>query len=255
MVGESGSPITLAFMRKTFFISLCISLQLCAASVWAGWFGTDFSAELVEGTPQAQSVRGMMYVDAGRVRTEIGQGDRQLVEIIDPLKGLAWVLDVSNKLYQVRSVPVVTPETARTNNPCDGVAGAECSQYPEETINGRRAIKWSLRFNGQERVQWNDARHGFPIQVVESGKVVMAMAFLGDEKLNGRSVERWHALQYSAGQIVETEQWYDPQLNIAIRQQAKDGTFRALRNIQLGHQSDALFTLPQGYRLQEAVSQ
>jgi hypothetical protein len=41
-------------------------------------------------------------------------------------------------------------------------------------------------------------------------------------------------------------------LNIAIRQVAKDGSFRELRNIQLGAQADALFELPQGYRKLEA---
>ena len=80
----------------------------------------------------------------------------------------------------------------------------------------------------------------------------MAMIYVAEENLQGRRVERWRALQHSSNAIVESEQWYDPQLNIAIRQQAKDGSFRELRNIQLGVQADELFVLPQGYRRVDA---
>ena len=240
-------------MREFLFISLCIPLLIQAMSVEAGWFGTDFSAEVVVGTTESKEKRGNMYVGAGRVRTEIGMGEQQLIEIIDPAKGVAWVLDVGSKSYQERIVPKVTATTV-TQSPCEGVAGAECRALPEETINGRRCNKWMLRFNGKERVQWNDALHGFPVQVVESGQVVMAMVFIAEETLNGRHVERWRALQHTEGRVTETEQWYDPQLNIAIRQQEKNGSFRELRNIRLGPQADALFELPKGYSSQKAVA-
>lgn len=240
------------YRLKFLFISVGISLLWPAMSVKAGWFGADFSAEVVQGTAQGQSVRGRMYVGAGRVRTEMKQSDQLLIEIIDPGKGKAWMLDEGRKVYSERNVPQVSVQSAGSHSPCDGVEGTDCRQMPDEVLNGRSARKWLLRIKGEERQQWNDAIHHFPIQVVEAGRVVMAKVFIGAETLNGRQVERWRTLQQNAGAVVENEQWYDPQLNIAIRQVAQDGSFRELRNIQLGLQADALFELPQGYRKLDA---
>lgn len=237
---------------KILFISVGICLLWPAISVWAGWFGADFSAEVVQGTTQGQSVRGKMYVGQGRVRTEMKQNDQLLIEIIDPGKGQAWMLDEGRKVYRQRAVPKVSVPRGDTHSPCDGVEGTDCRQMPDELLNGRNARKWLLRIKGKERQQWHDSVHDFPIQVVESGQVIMAKVFIGAETLNGRPVERWRTLQQNDKTVVENEQWYDPQLNIAIRQVAKDGSFRELRNIQLGAQADALFELPQGYRKLEA---
>jgi hypothetical protein len=234
-------------MLRILFISVGTCLLLLAMSVRAGWFGADFSAEVVQGTTQGQSANGKMYVGAGRVRTEMKQNNQLMIEIIDPHKGIAWMLDQQRKQYQQRIVPQLETGGEKSGNPCDGIAGAECRQLPDEILNGRSTKKWLLSLNGRDRLQWNDALHGFPTQVVEGGKVVMAMVYVADENLSGRRVERWRALQHNGNAILESEQWYDPELNIAIRQVAKDGSFRELRNIQLGEQSDALFELPQGY--------
>lgn len=228
---------------------------MLAPVVQAGWFGADFSAEVVRGTPQGQSTSGRMYVSKGRVRTEIEQNGKLMIEIIDPLRGIAWVVDPQQQRYQERNVPKVVTGDKQSDNPCNGVAGALCRQMSDEILNGRSTKKWILRHNGKERVQWNDARHGFPIQVAEGGQVVMAMVYVSEERLGERHVERWRALQYSGKSVIENEQWYDPQLNIAIRQQAKDGSFRALRNIRLGEQADKLFILPQGYSKMDAAAQ
>ena len=239
---------------KIFFISVGICLLLQAMSLRAGWFGADFSAEVVQGTAQGQELRGKMYVGAGRVRTEMKQNEQSMIEIIDPSKGLAWVVDVGRKLYQQRTVPQVSTDSAKNRTPCDAVEGAQCQQLADEQLNGRNSQKWLLRINGKERLQWNDSHHGFATQIVEAGQLVMAMVFIGEESLNGRRVERWRALQYTPKGVVENEQWYDPQLNIAIRLMAKDGSFRELRNIQLGAQNETLFELPSGYqRLDETT--
>jgi hypothetical protein len=194
-----------------------------------------------------------MYVGAGRVRTEMKQNDQLLIEIIDPNKGLAWMLDQIRKVYYERTVPRLSAKSAENIDPCEGIEATACRHLSDEMLNGRSTKKWLLRVNGKEKLQWNDSLHGFPIQVVEAGQVIMAMIFVGEESINGRRVERWRVLQYRDKTVIENEQWYDPQLNIAIRQVAQDGSFKALRNIQLGSQADALFELPQGYRRLDAV--
>jgi hypothetical protein len=243
-------------MNKIKFLSISVGsyLLLMHTVVSAGWFGADFSAEVVQGTSQGQDTRGRMYVSKGRVRTEMEQNGERMIEIIDPLGGVAWVVDPQQQSYQERAVPKISAADKHSANPCNGIAAAQCRQLPDEILNGRSTKKWQVRHNGKERMQWNDARHGFPIQVVERGQVVMAMVYVSEERLGERPVERWRALQHSGKAVVESEQWYDPQLNIAIRQQAKDGSFRELRNIRLGEQPDELFTLPQGYSKMDAAA-
>lgn len=244
------------FMKQKllFFISVCIFLQLQVAYVEAGWFGADFSAGLVLSSKQGKPMQGRMYVGAGRVRTEIEQNGQLSIEIIDPYEGKAWLLDRKRKLYSERSVPVLTADKANSYNPCAEIDGAKCTALGIEQLNGRTANKWLVRMGAHELLQWNDVKHGFPLQVVESGKIVMSRKYLGTETLEARQVERWKAVQYSENSLIESEQWYDPELNIAIRQVAKDGSMRQLTNIQVGAQNEALFLLPQGYRKIDVVA-
>lgn len=240
--------------RHVYFISIGICLLLLSAVTRAGWFGADFSADVVQGTAMGVGQGGKMYVGAGRVRTEMRQADRLFVEIIDPKLGKAWVLDQKRNQYQERSVPLLSESSDGSTNPCDGVVGARCQMISQEMINGRQANKWRIEASGVERLQWNDTRHGFPVKVAEGGQIVMAMVYIGDEVFAGRQVERWRAIQQSGQAVLENEQWYDPQLNIAIRQLAKDGSYKELRNIKLGPQASNLFTLPEGYQKAGASS-
>lgn len=241
------------FRVRFISVGICLLLQAVVAS--AGWFGADFSADLVKGTSQGQAVHGRMYVGAGRVRTEMKQQEQWMIEIIDPVKGVAWLLDQRRKVYQQRSVPKVAQANSQDSGPCAGITGAQCRRLPDELLNGRLARKWLIQLNGKERIQWNDAQHDFPVQVAEGGHLMMTMTFLAGERLAGRQVERWKARQYRGKEMVESEQWYDPQLNIAVRQLAQDGSFRELRNIKLGNQADTLFELPQGYSKTQSVLQ
>jgi hypothetical protein len=52
----------------------------------------------------------------------------------------------------------------------------------------------------------------------------------------------------SGGEAMESFQWYDPQLKIAIREELPGGAYRELRNIQIGKQSASLFQIPADYR-------
>ena len=54
---------------------------------------------------------------------------------------------------------------------------------------------------------------------------------------------------------MQTTQWYDRELQIAMREELPGGYFRELRNIRIGPQSDALFRVPAGYRLVEPQRQ
>ncbi|MDH5784386.1 MAG: hypothetical protein OEZ16_02105 [Chromatiales bacterium] len=186
------------------------------------------------------------------MRTEMKSDDETLVEIVDPINGVSLLLDVKNHSYQEQAIPKLSNQSLQSKNPCDRIPDAKCRRLADEMLKGRMANKWHLSIAGGERLQWNDALHGFPLQVVEGGKVVMAMVYLAEEQVNGRKVERWRALQQKSNTLMESEQWYDPELNIAIRQRSQDGSYRELRNIQLGEQSESLFKVPPGYERVDA---
>ena len=78
----------------------------------------------------------------------------------------------------------------------------------------------------------------------------MEMQPLGPQTLNGRPTERWQMTTTRPdGESLQSTQWYDPQLQISIREELPGGFFRELRNIQVAAQPDRLFTVPAGYRL------
>lgn len=224
--------------------SLC-SLNLMAAS----WFGAEFSADLLLISPQQQTMQGRIYVSDQGVRTEYHQGERVMVEIIRPQQQRAWLLYPGEKRYIERPYPAASVE--QEGNPCADFPWAECRQLAEETVNGRTAIKWSITSTQGESlgVQWIDKEHRFPVKYVVENQLVFERRYLGNEVVNGRDTQRWESVNVQPGGKRELSyQWYDAELNIAVRQQTADGYIRELTGIELGPVDDGLFELPQDYQ-------
>lgn len=71
---------------------------------------------------------------------------------------------------------------------------------------------------------------------------------VGLETLGDRPVEKWLTrVSRPDGQAIDAWQWFDPELQMAIREALPGGVVRELRNIQLGPQPDALFEVPSDY--------
>ena len=50
------------------------------------------------------------------------------------------------------------------------------------------------------------------------------------------------------GNSVHAIQWYDPMLDIVVRQQADDGAVDELRNIKIETINAEMFAIPEGYK-------
>lgn len=235
-----------AVLRLSIVISVGIFLAATKSAV-AGWFGADFSAITYQVSARHQVTEGRMYVSDGKVRTEMSVNGKRVVEIIDPNKGVAWLLDPTLKTYRERVVPKLAEQPAE-GNPCQGGVAAKCQLLGGEVVNGRPAEKWRISVNQQQQLWWLDSEHHFPVQVVVGGNTVMTMRYLAKETMGTRIVEKWEASESSPQGSLLSLQWYDPQLNVAIRQQAANGALRELRNIRLGKQPDGLFLLPADYQ-------
>lgn len=236
-------------LSRTIVISVGFFLVLDSAA--AGWFGTDFSADTYQVSAQGQVVQGRMFVGNGKVRTEMTSRDNVMVEIIDPEKGVAWLLEPASKSYRERLVPKKTAAEG-PDSPCEGMISADCRYLGEEVLNGRASHKWQIDSHGKQLLQWRDREHRFPVKIVEDGRPLMEMQFVARDSIAGRQVENWLATQYTAQGAFKSSQWYDPQLNLAIRQVMPDGSLRELRNIRIEAQPQGLFELPGEFRLKEA---
>ncbi len=241
-------------MRTPLAAILCIAMSAFAGEVSAKWFGKDFSATAVQTGPNQSPVTGTMHVSDGRVRTEMVSSGKRQIQIIDPQLGKIWMLQPQEKVYVELPLPPSARSAAANSDlppPCLD-QGNVCEQVARETLNGRGTIKWQLTARGRDNsptLIWTDANHGFPVREQVDGRVIAAMHYLGRESVNGRNTEKWiRAVQAQNGREMSSTQWYDPELNIAIRQELPGGFVRELREITIGPQSPALFEIPAGFK-------
>lgn len=231
---------------------------VCAFSAQAEIAGVEFSADMVSRGPDGEMTTGKMYVGDTRMRIEMSQQGRQVVRINDQNRRMEWILFPEQKSYMERTMasgpdaqtPASTPSADA--NPCAGVAGLTCRKVGEEDVSGRPAIKWEMTVvrDGQSAsgAQWIDAERGLPLKYQMPNGQSMELQMLGSETIDGRAVEKWRMTTAMPNQQpIETFQWYDPQLELSVREEFPGGFVRELDNIEIGKQPDALFEVPADY--------
>jgi hypothetical protein len=222
----------------------------------------SFNAHAVSFTADAVQHRGAevshakMFWNDGNVRFEyMGQGI-PMVQIFDNKNSEVIRLDTAKKVYIEReltdqqAVPVKTG-TEKKYNPCDDYPGAECTRLKSAELNDRQADKWLITFEVDSRdhhvFQWIDKKHQILVRQQNSDGSVLDVKILDDQEINGRQVRRvdMNAMD-SDGNSVRATQWYDPVLDIVVRQQADDGAIDELRNIKLATIKTEMFAIPKG---------
>ncbi|CAK0780504.1 DUF4412 domain-containing protein [Gammaproteobacteria bacterium] len=212
----------------------------------------SFMADMVQQGPQGQ-VAHKLFVDKKKSRMEMVQNGQQIVQIVDMERQLVWILNPSQKNYmEVKPEGPLSamPQTAG-KDPCAGLSGATCKQLGEETLSGRKVVKWEVHVpvEGQNLTayEWVDAERGTPLRR-ESSMGNMEMRLLDTEKLNGRTVEKWEVTATRPQQPpIKMLRWFDPILKFSVKQELPGGMMTELKNIQEGPQPASLFSLPAGY--------
>lgn len=240
-------------MRIFLRLVIAISVLFFGHIAYAGWFGADFSAEAIQIDSQTNKSTGYMYVGKGRVRTEMQKEGQSIVEILDPLKGVALLIIPGKQAYLERVLPpsnVASAGAKGVGNPCHELNNMKCTSLGEETVNGRKSLKWEIvNAAGEVAYQWSDVEHHFAVKREYKGATLLELQFLGNEHVNGRDVEKWRSTVVNVdGTKSVSTQWYDSKLNIAVKQQMSDGGLRELRNIKVEPQDDSLFAVPDGYQ-------
>lgn len=219
----------------------------------------EFSAETFETSQQGGTVRGKIYASAQGMRREQQYDQQRVIEILNRKQGKAWVLFPAERTYieQQRppgsELPAVAGGGRPTINPCQGAPeGVRCRKLGTEVIDGRQTQRWEIVTEQQGRTmrteQWIDVERGMPIKQDFPGGS-SELRLVGEEQVNGRETEKWELIQQTAqGQTYRTVQWYDPVLEMTVREEMPGGYRRELRNIRIGPQPASLFELPEGYR-------
>ncbi|WP_428608389.1 hypothetical protein [Sedimenticola sp.] len=209
----------------------------------------EFSADTVQTDPQKHQRVGRIYVGKRHIRSEIEQNGHSVVNIIDTENQITWVLYPQQQSYieyRMEGAPV----DVEKGSPCEGLPGAQCKKLGEETVGGRAAIKWQVRVPSQgggemHSIQWIGKQRSILLrQEIQNGPV-MEQQMLGVEQIDGRPVEKWQMTLSQGNQPAQrSTRWFDPQLNLAIREESPGGYIRELRNITIAPQDPGLFTIP-----------
>jgi hypothetical protein len=215
----------------------------------------EFSAETYQTTPQAQPQTSRMFVGKGRVRTERDVNGQQMIEIVDMDNRKAILILPQQGTYMERSAAAPAPARAADQDPtpCAGVPGSTCKLFGDESVNGRDAQKWEMVVNQDGRpvtmLIWIDKERHLPLKQFWPDGTVTELRMLGREQLGGRETEKWETKTARPdGQSTVSYQWFDPELQIAIREEMPGGYLRELRDIQVGAQPQHLFEVPGGLK-------
>ena len=245
-------------MRSPIIPSLILLLFTSAMAI-AGGGQVEFSADVIQSMPQQGSRQGRLYVGNDQVRTDITVGGKTMIQIIDIKQQTAYMIDPEQKSYMERKAGPgeLNPgggAAAKDANPCSGMQNLACRRIGVESVNGRPADKWELESTAQgqsgKMVIWLDEERRIPIRQLLPDGATMEMRLVGRETLNGRTTEKWEMkATRPGGQSSVAYQWFDPELNLNIREEQPGGIISELRNISIGKQPADLFAVPPGYKV------
>jgi hypothetical protein len=185
-----------------------------------------------------------------------------VVRITDENRGVEWILFPEQKKYMERQLggpggPQSAMKQSPASDPCAGMPGLTCRKLGEETMSGRTAVKWEVvaTHQGQtmKSTQWIDKERGVPLRQEIPNGPTTELNLVGQETLEGRSVEKWEVVATMPNQPpTRTFQWFDPEVGLAVRQEFPGGFVSELKNLSIEEQPDHLFNIPAGYERMSA---
>jgi hypothetical protein len=188
------------------------------------------------------------------MRTETDINDTTMIQIIDIKNQTAYMLNSEEKTYLRRQAAGTAMDDVeqKTADPCAGMRNISCKKLGTETINNRPAEKWEMTTqqggDSAEMLVWIDQKRRIPVRQTMPDGSQMEMSMVGTEKINGRKTEKWvMKASRPGGQSQTSYQWYDPEIQMNIREEQPGGMVRELVNIRIGKQPASLFKVPSGY--------
>jgi hypothetical protein len=240
-------------LRRLFF-SVMFVLALPGAQAEQAM--VEFSANTVESDMQGGERTGKLYVGKDRIRTDIDINGQSLIQIIDLDAQEALMINTQEKSFLRRQAgggDMLSTQKTDTASPCAGMQNISCEQKGKEQVYGRPAVKWEFTSKAAGEAGsmtiWLDEQRGIPTRQIMPDGSTIEMWMLGPDPVGGRQAEKWEmTVTGPDGKSTNSYQWYDPVINMNIREESANGYFRELRNIKQGKQPDSLFKVPAGYK-------
>jgi len=212
----------------------------------------EFSADTVQTDPHKNQRVGHIFVGKSLVRSETQQNGQPVVNIIDTENQITWVLYPQQRSYIEYRMEAAQP-MAEKGSPCKSLPGAQCDKLGDDSIQGRMATKWQVMMPSPggtvQSTQWIGKQRSILLRQEIKGGPVMEQRMLEVEQLHGRPVEKWEMTITQDDQPVQrSTRWFDPQLNLAIKEESPGGYIRELRNITVAPQDPGLFRVPEQFK-------
>ena len=236
------------------FKSLILSVMLTGltGASYASITDKEFSADAVVSIPGQPSTTSKLFVGKNVVRTEVQTADGVIIDIIFPYKGK--LVKLNTKHQQYIEIPIEKQTIDQDNNPCNRVKNATCTLIGNELVDGRDTQKWQIVAVKQGKsvrtLHWVDTKRQLAIREFFNDGSMAEMKLETKETINGRKTERWiRTISRPDGSTVSSYQWYDPQLEISIKEELPGGYVRELKNIKVGIQKKTIFDVPDNYKM------
>ena len=215
----------------------------------------EFSADAVQVSPGRPPLMSKLYVSKSAVRTEMFQKGRRVADISYLKQGKRLILYPDQKTYMEQTGLTISPSWSgkSVKTPCEGVPNVRCKKIGKEKLHNIKVDKWEVErnINGKafKSLHWIDSQRHFSIKDVFHDGGSSELIMLGKDKLDGRTVEQWESRYiHPSGKKLLSKQWYDPQLQMVIKEERPGGFIRELKNIKVSKQDKKLFKQPKGYR-------
>ncbi len=230
-------------------------LVLCVmSSANASVPGKEFSADAVMTIPGQEKTFSKLFVGNNVVRTEVNTQNGLMIDIVFPLQGKLIKINTALKQYIEIPVEKQSSEGVIKINPCNRIKNATCTQLGEESVNGRNTVKWQIISIQQGRnvrtLHWIDVDRQLAVREFFHDGSMAEMTLEKTETINNRKTEKWvRKVSRPDGSTISSYQWYDPQLEISIKESLPGGYMRELKNIKITSQKSDLFKIPDGYEM------
>lgn len=212
----------------------------------------EFSAEAVVTIPGQPMTMSKLFVSNKAVRTEIQTQNGNIVDIVFPYMGK--LIKLNTNLKQYIEIPIDKQSEKNKINPCSRLKNASCTFIGNENVYGQDTQKWQIVAIQQGKkvrtLHWVDTKRQLAIREFFNDGSMAEMKLEKNEIVNKRNVEKWvRTISRPDGSTVSSNQWYDPQLEISIKEELPGGYIRELKDIKLGKQNARLFEVPEDYTL------
>ncbi|MCP4935272.1 MAG: hypothetical protein GY927_13965 [bacterium] len=237
-------------MNRQFFSLLFVVIFFCSQSARADQ--SSFVADAVQKAPGQEVRRGKLYVSPLGTRFEFTVEKQKVIQIIQPSRGLFWLLFPDTKTYfEVKTPPARKQISGRNKSPCDITDKQKCRKEGLVKFGKMSLERWVVgnRANNKAiEVWWDPVRHMYIKQLFPNGSKMIA-SMSGSRQFEGLLVEQWKmTVTLANGSKNYSYMLFAPDLGFPIMEQGSKGLVKELHNVKPYPQDAALYDLPDGYK-------